>query len=367
MAPLVPSPISSVNSERPKTWKNTDINQERLLKSRKQLVNYDDRVTCELSSEYKMGGINAVRRLDFDDGTSWVARVQMGQSTPESLKRKENASIFGYGFSPENPVGVGFMVMELIAGDSAMDMFGGWLEHKGRTPLQFKERFHSAMARVQVEMASIRFPKIGSIIRLTDGTYDVGPIPKLGGPFDYPADFFSAWAKHTKYPYTDALVRERTPPEVVNEVLSSIKEFPSRLTNLAKNHCFEQGPFPLFHTDIYKSNIIIDSEYNLLSVIDWENAIAVPWELVEFIKDLCIVPPAMDGPLYHEEESDRQAIADRKVYVKMVRKVEEEMRLDNRLSSVLGNEDMQNLANAIWLYQQSGRIGFYTGVLEPFE
>jgi hypothetical protein len=50
----------------------------------------------------------------------------------------------------------------------------------------------------------------------------------------------------------------------------------------------------------YCSNIIIDTDYNVLSVIDWENALVGPWELVEFNKQLSICPsrhgwPAVQG------------------------------------------------------------------------
>jgi hypothetical protein len=38
-------------------------------------------------------------------------------------------------------------------------------------------------------MAAIRFPKIGAITKAPDGTYTVGPIPGIGGPFDTAAQF----------------------------------------------------------------------------------------------------------------------------------------------------------------------------------
>ncbi|KAF2182611.1 hypothetical protein K469DRAFT_669624 [Zopfia rhizophila CBS 207.26] len=377
-------------------WKTTNINQERSLNSvnwkaleeyaikvkRKYSGNYNDEITCRLSAEYSMGGLNVVRRLDFHDATSWVARLQLHESTPESLQRLVHEvhtiqvvrdrskipvpEVFAYEANCSNAVGVAFMIMESIPGDTAMDSFGGWCEHRGRTPPHFKDKFHTTMAEIQVEMASIRFPKIGSIIQLSDGTYSVGPIPGVGGPFDSAAEFFRAWAKQAKYPYKDKIVRERTPPELVNEILISIREFPFQLANFTKRYCFQEGPFPLFHTDLYKSNILIDSEYGVLSVIDWENAIVAPWEIVEFIKDLCIVPPVMNGPLYHEDDADRQVLAERGRYIEMVRKAEKARQLDSKLSTVLGNWSAQNLAHAIWLYLD-GRIGFYTHVFELFE
>src|SRR5690349_7823747 len=98
-------------------------------------------------------------------------------------------------------------------------------------------------------MASIRFPKIGSIIKRSDGTYSVGPLPRIGGPFDSAAEFFEAWANQAKYPYHEGMIRERTPPDVVDEILRSIQNFPSRLKDFSKQFRFREGPYPLFHTD----------------------------------------------------------------------------------------------------------------------
>lgn len=131
-------------------------------------------------------------------------------------------------------------------------------------------------------MASIRFPKIGSII-YSDGTYSIGPIPKIGGPFDSAAEFFEAWAERARFPFSEEtirkMIRQTTSLDVVDveEIVRSIQNFPSRLKDFSKRFLFREGPIPLFHTDFYSSNIIIDSEHNLLSVIDWENAIVAPW------------------------------------------------------------------------------------------
>ncbi len=46
--------------------------------------------TCQLSSEYNKhnkDGFNLVRRLDFQDGIRWVARIQLHISTLESAER----------------------------------------------------------------------------------------------------------------------------------------------------------------------------------------------------------------------------------------------------------------------------------------
>jgi aminoglycoside phosphotransferase (APT) family kinase protein len=167
-------------------WATTDINAERALGpvnwealqeyainvKRKHAGNHDVQTTCQLSSEYNMGGLNLVRRLEFQDGTSWIARIQLHKSastgrlvreidTMAVVRERSNISVpevFAYEADCNNAVGVPFMIMEFIPGDTAMDSFGGHRIHKGKTPPQFKAKFHAEMADIQVSSQRI-FPE----------------------------------------------------------------------------------------------------------------------------------------------------------------------------------------------------------------
>lgn len=210
-------------------------------------------------------------------------------------------------------------------------------------------------------MAGVRFPKIGTIV-CSGGRFEVGPIPGVGGPFDTAAQYFEAWAKTAKFPCKEATVRFRTPAYLAEEVVAAIRSFPSGIRDLARWFPFQDGPFPLIHTDLYSSNIIIDEDYNVLSVIDWESAFVGPWELVEFNKELSVVPSVMDGPHYHETESRVAMCLAHAEFLKLVRAVEGRRRLDEKLSAMLADEEVQAFSHAFWLYGE-GRIGFYDRVL----
>jgi hypothetical protein len=337
--------------------------------------------SCQLSAEYNMGGLHVVRRVEFDDNIQWLARLQLEPPTLESCQRLQNEvhtmaavrskskisvpRVFAHDVAGDSGVGVAFMLMEFVPGDTAMDSFGGYGAHRGETPARFRDKFHAALAGIQAEMASVRFSKIGTIV-VRDGEFDVGPIPGIGGPFNTAAEYFEAWAKTARFPYNEATIRPRTPADVVDEILSAIWSFPSQLQQLAGRFPFREGPFPLIHTDLYCSNIIIDTDYNVLSVIGWKNALVGPWELVEFNKQLSIVPPAMDGPLFKETEQRKAMELARAEYVKLVQTAEEEHHLDTMLSAILSDECVQAFAHAFWLYGE-GRIGFYDGVLKLME
>lgn len=47
-------------------------------------------------------------------------------------------------------IGRAFMLMEFIAGSTAMDAFGGWEVHRGEIPAEFKTSFAQRIARIQV-------------------------------------------------------------------------------------------------------------------------------------------------------------------------------------------------------------------------
>ncbi|POR37508.1 Putative serine/threonine-protein kinase gdt2 [Tolypocladium paradoxum] len=118
-------------------------------------------------------------------------------------------------------------------------------------------------------------------------------------------------------------------------------------------------------SDVQSCNMIIDSQHNVLSVIDRENAFVVPWEMVEFAKELSIVPPAMDGQLYDEIEA-RLRLAERRKYIGLTRQAETAHGLDNCLSTTLEDLDLQHFAHAMWLHADR-RIGLHTGDLDEFE
>lgn len=220
-------------------------------------------------------------------------------------------------------------------------------------------------------MASTRFPKIGRVIRGSDGSYTVGPFPDLGGPFSTAAEYFTAWAQHAKFPMSESQ-QHRLPKSLGDEIRSSIRDFPSRLAAMAGRVSLAGGPFPLYHTDFRHSNLIIDPDYNILSVIDWEDASTVPWEAVEFPLFLSTTPPPMDAPWNYDDEglptdpSVRQVWHERDEYVRFVREAEVERGLDQCLSATLANRPVQNLAGALKLFLDPGKIGFYCKVLEQF-
>lgn len=107
-------------------------------------------LNCEIPPIYNMGALHLVRLLIFEDGTRWIARIQLHEETRYSkhllLYEKSTLSVIrertdipvpkvmGYDACQER-IGRAFMIMEFIPGSTAMDAFGGSQTHGGEIPL----------------------------------------------------------------------------------------------------------------------------------------------------------------------------------------------------------------------------------------
>lgn len=66
-------------------------------------------------------------------------------------------------------------------------------------------------------------------------------------------------------------------------------------------------------------------------------------------------------------EDTRRRWQERKEYVEKVASSEVSKQIDNKLSTTLDNHGPQNLAYAVRVYLDHGKLGFYDKVLETFE
>lgn len=206
-----------------------------------------------------------------------------------------------------------------------------------------------------------------------DGTYEQGPIPGLGGPFDTATEFFRAWAAAARFGLTNDRLRDAC-GEYADEILASVSSFPVSIAALAdKLSTHNHGPFPICHGDFGHNNIIVDDDYDVLGVIYWEMAFAGPWEVFgDFPLTLSVVPPAMDAQ-WNYDESGRpkdtelvQQFADQDDYIVAVRQEEASIGLkDHHLSEALEDSKRQRLMTAMRLYAD-GKAGWYSKVVDDF-
>lgn len=221
-------------------------------------------------------------------------------------------------------------------------------------------------------MTSLRFSKIGMITQYEDGSFGIDPIPGLGGLFDTAIEYLEAWADTARFPLSESTIRRTLPSDsdLADEIVISIRDFPARLKEEIRKLTLADGPFPLHHPDFRHSNVIVDEEYRVLSVIDWENASTLPWELVDFSSFLHTVPRAIDAPWNYDAQGNpvdkktRQRWAEREGYIKSVAEAEAEGNRDKKLSATLASSEIQNLASAVRLNHDPGKVGFYCRIFD---
>lgn len=121
------------------------------------------------------------------------------------------------------------------------------------------------------------------------------------------------------------------------------------------------------------SNIVVDRDYAILGVIDWEGACTVPWELVAFPHFLETVPRAMDAAWNYDaagvpvDADTRRLWRERAEYADMVVRCEGVQGRDDGLSVALRDAAGQALAYAVEVFHEPGKLGFYDRLLAPFE
>jgi hypothetical protein len=144
-----------------------------------------------------------------------------------------------------------------------------------------------------------------------------------------------------------------------------------KLSNLIAGP-YDEGPFPLLHPDYGHNNIIVGSGYEFLGVIDFEGAIAVPWSMAEFPLTVRATPIPMDVPWNYSDglPKDDYLISihkDREEYLKAVVDAERGLGIPPKLSEVLRDVKIRDVAAAMKLFAVDGKVGWYSRVLDVLE
>jgi hypothetical protein len=135
-------------------------------------------------------------------------------------------------------------------------------------------RFREQMAKIQAEVLSFKFPLIGSLYYSEEkSSFYVGPDLQIGkGP----------WKTSTEY-YRD-LANELLRMTVTRGVAATKEKasfaLPVLLNHLLTIHSEEQtGPFRLINPDFGAHNTLVDHDFNIVGVVDFDGVMAGPLEM----------------------------------------------------------------------------------------
>lgn len=271
------------------------------------------KVSCQLSEQYSIGHDNMVRRIEFDDGVSWVARLRLPKmedndkladrdamfmevSSMRFLKIRTSIlvpELFDFSLDVDNAIGAPYMLMEYVDAataerqqavlDCERDTFG---------TAEQDCRFRAQMAEIQAELVSHRFDRIGALYSSSNGESEVGPELQTGkGPWKTAVDYYTDLAEHAKSTCLDnseSDARDRPSfalPDHFKELMRDISQ-----------HGDGKGPFCLANRDFGPHNLLVNGQFEIIAVIDLDSLIAGPVEVAAQLPKLCgydVSPPGI--------------------------------------------------------------------------
>lgn len=233
-----------------------------------------------------MGGMNYHVEISFDDGISWLARIRRSNATspPPELRnyilRSEVATlqflsgtqvpvpkVFDFNPCETNPVGVGYILMEKLPGSS--------LQWSLATTEQ-RRKVTSQLADIYIELKSHPFTMTGSMH--DPGTHDIGPFAheclteydgsqmKALGPFSSTEEFFRA---HIQL-ILDRIIRQESYVDRAIDAFLIHRFLLDKVPEACCQRDLDDGKFYLKHADDKGDHILVDDDFNITGIIDWE-------------------------------------------------------------------------------------------------
>lgn len=114
----------------------------------------------------------------------------------------------------------------------------------------------------------------------------------------------------------------------------------------------------------------MDDDFKALGLIDWEFSHSGPWETVHFPLYFMPTPAPMCPAEWYDDDGmpkdpdEKEAFREMNEYVDAVRQVERSKNLPPTLSAVLSDRAGQDLAQAMQIYTDDGKHGYYSNILE---
>lgn len=252
-----------------------------------------------------MGGMNYHIEIEFEDGIKWLARIRRFNATspPAALRdyifKSEIATlmflektavpsprVLGYALEgPDNPVGVSYMLIEKLAGSSLR-----W----SIATVEQRTKVIEQVADIFIELQRFPFDKMGSI--QNPGSQHIGPFAREsltrfdGSDMKTLGPYSSLEEYHTNSLrlVLDLILREEMYSERPIDAYL-IHRFLLDLVPTMIDHSKESGKFFLKHADDKGDHILVDSEYNITGIIDWQWAFTAP-EAIAFNSPVGFLP-----------------------------------------------------------------------------
>lgn len=185
--------------------------------------------------------------------------------------------VYSYNSSPANDIGASYMIMDHINGavaselqdtkDCAIGMFG---------TVEQDRKFREQMAGIQAQLSSFTFDKIGSLYQdQATSEFVIGPEVETGkGPWSSSTDYYNDLADHVlRECVSIAEVDAQENPSFVLPIIFK------HLVSLYGIQSCVRGPFRLTNRDFGSHNLLINDDFEIVGVIDFDGVMAAPIEV----------------------------------------------------------------------------------------
>ncbi|KAK1248315.1 hypothetical protein MKX08_006535 [Trichoderma sp. CBMAI-0020] len=243
-----------------------------------------------------MGGMNHHIDVCFRDGMVWIARIRRSncKSPPPPVRdyifQSEVATleflhrtnvpvprVFDFALEhPGNPVGVGFILMEKLPGKALQ-----W----ATATLKQKQKVMQQMMDIYIELHKYPFQLFGSLNNDTSGAYRVGAIAqevfmdfehstmRTTGPFSSPEQYYYSLLQKI----LESIVQEEMYSQMAVDAYLIHRFLIDLVPSVISSHSQSSDQvFYLKHTDDKGDHILVDQDFNITGIIDWEWAQTAP-------------------------------------------------------------------------------------------
>ncbi|TQV97811.1 hypothetical protein V2A60_006466 [Cordyceps javanica] len=311
-------------------------------------------VACVVAADFAAGSHHMVRKLCFEDGVEWVARMRLppiwgdeelsSRAISAAMSSELAAMAFvrqntdvqvpivhGYNLDIDNRVGSAFVLMEYVPGSTAdvvSRMYPG--DHRGSIPTHFREKFWRQLAGIMVRLAAVRLPMIGSIYRegSSPGAFTAGPLVEtLSGPYGSAAAFYRDFAPRLGRRLGNGQAGEEGQAALLQGFarVATSSFVPETGAEEEEEHKESRGGFGLANYGLSPSNVLVDAEFNVLAVIDWSAVVALPEAALHQLPQGMGIEAAIPGATEATEAAVREAQAHGRRFAEMVERQALEM------------------------------------------
>ncbi|KAK4166630.1 hypothetical protein QBC43DRAFT_342722 [Cladorrhinum sp. PSN259] len=321
-----------------------------------------------MSQPFSVGQYWICFEMIAEDGSSIIARVRLPRHPiprlPLNLPAITLPQIYAYeGLGSQLAADAGAIYM-LLEG-----FYGNTLQDVEPDLCNLSEHIMTQWTRVQVELATLAYPRIGSISSVsTTGEPVIGRLASASaeglrchGPFSSTAEYFTAVADAaiSKLDLTDTDSNGGLSCTILGAFV--FRDIVQNTTLFEDGDA--KGRFPLNHMDLGTQNILVDDRFNFRAIIDWEFAQTAPWQVNHYLMPFPLqesdteIQGILQDPnhLAHRNVS-RQEFA-RRLYTKKFRDAEVELRKTERSLGSSFAEVLDSPASRIYAcFTKLGRL-----------